>query len=110
METYARGEHVRVIERSIREIKERGRATCQGLSYERCPRIMIREIQAGIVKALNTFPRKDGISTTMSPGTIVDGREKPRLDIKNISFGSFAYVFTDTDNKMDTRGVWAIAI
>ena len=71
---------------------------------------MIRELQAGILIALNTFPRKDGISTTMSPGTIVDGREKPRLDIENICFGSFAYVFTDTDNTMNMRGVPAIEL
>ena len=45
----------------------------------------------------------------MSPGTIVDERGKPRMDIKRISFGSFAYVFTDTDNTMDTRGVPTIA-
>ena len=59
---------------------------------------------------MNTFPRKDGISTTMSPGTIVDGRGKPRMDIKRIIFGSFAYVFTDTDNTMKTRGVPTIAL
>ena len=71
---------------------------------------MTRELQAGIIKALNSFPSKDGISTTMSPRPIVDGRGKPRMDIKRISFGSFAYVFTDTDNTMDTRGVPAIAL
>ena len=74
------------------------------------PRIMIRELQAGIIKALNNFTRKDGISTTMSPGTIVDGREKPRLNIKKISFGSFAYVFNDTDNTMDKRVITAIVL
>ena len=46
----------------------------------------------------------------MSPGMTVDGRDKPRLDIKKISSGSFAYVFTDTDNTMDMRGVPAIVL
>ena len=32
------------------------------------------------------------------------------MDIKRIIFGIFAYVFTDTDNTMDTRGVPSIAL
>ena len=42
LETYACEEHVGLIERSINEIKERSRATCQVMQYKLCPKIMIR--------------------------------------------------------------------
>ena len=71
---------------------------------------MVRELQAGIVDTLNMFPSKDGVYKTESPGTIIDGRGKPNMNMKSISFGNFPYVYTDTDNTTNTRSILAISL
>ena len=62
LECYAREEHVGVIERSTRQVKERSRSTCQGLPYKRYPELMVKELQAGIINGLNMFPKKMGVN------------------------------------------------
>ena len=52
----------------------------QGFPYKRYPRLIIRELQAGIVNSLNVFPSNDGVSATVSPGKIVSGRENQRWE------------------------------
>ena len=107
---YARNEHVGEIEISIREIKERGRSTLQALPYNRIPKIMVKDLIYDIVHTLNAFPHESGISATISPGTIVNGRIKYTIGNKTISFGSHAYVHITTTNTTDSRSVPAIAL
>ena len=59
LEVYPNKEHVGFIERSIREIKERARATCQNLPYQRLTKLMAKELIFGIVTALNTFANEN---------------------------------------------------
>lgn len=56
LETYGRKEHVGYIEQSIRVIKERARSTYADLPFKRLKKLMIQELFAGIVCALNNFP------------------------------------------------------
>jgi hypothetical protein len=110
LEPYARNEHVGPIEISIREIKQRTRCTCQGLPYIRLPKLMVRELLAGIMKMMNAVPNMNGISDTMSPGTMVDGRSKLDVSLKRINFGSYAFIHIDTNNTMKSRSVPGIAL
>ena len=110
LETYAKNEHVGPIERSVREIKERCDATLQALPYDRIPKIMTQELICGIINIMNSFPSQTGISKTISPGTIVDGRSKMTINKKMISYGSYAYVYIDSNNNMNSRSVPAIAL
>ena len=110
LEVYPNKEHVGFIERSIREIKERARATCQNLPYRRLTKLMTKELIFGIVTALNTFANENDINSCVSPGMIIDGRGKPDMNVKRISFGAFAYVYTETSNTMAKRSVPAIAL
>ena len=73
---YMQNKHVVVIERSIQEIKEHKISTLQGLPYKRMPKLMIQELLAGFLNAINAFLNKCGIRTTANPGTLVDEREK----------------------------------
>ena len=71
---------------------------------------MVKELVAGIIYTANSFPTKGSVSENMSPGMIVEGRPKPDLNKKRINFGSFAFVYTGTNNNMKTRSVPAIAL
>ena len=80
LHTYAREEHVGIIERSVRSIKERCRSTVHGMPYKRMTILMVKSLVEGVVGMMNAFPSKQGISDTLSPSTIVEGKSK--LDLK----------------------------
>jgi hypothetical protein len=107
---YGRNEHVRVIERCIRVIKERARYTCHSIPYHYYTKLMIQALVATVIKWLNVFPNKNGISRTMSPSSIVEGKPNPDFNTKRIVYGSYAMVYIDTDNTMNSRSVLAIAL
>ena len=73
---YSRKEHVGPIERPIHTIRERWRSTSNGIPYRRITILMVRWIVEGIVEILNTFPSEGCISDTLSPSTIVEGKQK----------------------------------
>ena len=66
-------EHVPEIERRIRVVKERCRATRHSLPFQRLPKLLTIHIVFHAVKLLNFFPTKGGISETLSPKTIMSG-------------------------------------
>ena len=55
------------------------------------------------IKGLNDYPAKDGVSTTISPKTIVTGA--PALDYNDIKleFGTYAHVYEVHNIKNDTK-------
>ena len=59
---------------------------------------------------INTFWVQDGVSKTLSPDTILDGRHKMYMSQKIINIGSFAYIHFETTNTMKSRSVPAIAL
>ena len=69
----SRSEHVPVIERRIRVIKERVRSIRHSLPFKILPKIMIIEMVKYCIKWLNVFPSKGGINN-MSPRTVMVGR------------------------------------
>jgi hypothetical protein len=66
-------EHVPKIERHIRVVKEHCWATRHSLPFEQIPKIMAVHIVLNVVKLLNFFPTKGGLSETLSPKTIISG-------------------------------------
>ena len=59
---------------------------------------------------INTFSPQNGVSSTISPATIVLGRSKPDLKHDRITSGSYALVFVRTKNNMKSRSVPGIAL
>jgi hypothetical protein len=104
--------HVGEIERSIRTIKERLRSCVHGLPFKRLPKLMIIHMTSDIVRCLNQFPWKYGISDTMSPSTIVVGTGPPDYNNMRIEFGSYVQVFEDHSptNTPRARTLGAIAL
>ena len=107
---YGKDEHVGLIERSNRTIKNKARVMAHSTPYRKIPKVMTIGLIQGAVKWLNAFPSSTGISKTMSPSTIVLGLPKPNMKYKTIVFGAHAMVYTGTNNKMDARSIPAIAL
>ena len=107
---YGENEHVPVVERSIRTVKERCRTTCRAAPYTRYTTLMVQHLVTSRVSWLNKFPSKNGVSQTMSPATIVLGHAKPNMKTKRIPFGSYAMCYTQTSNDMKTRAVPGVAL
>ena len=66
-------EHAPEIERRVRVVKERVRATRHGLPHSRIPKLMVIYMVLNAVKILSFFPTKGGVSDTLSPKTIMSG-------------------------------------
>ena len=69
----AKSEHVADIERRIRVVKERARAARSRLPFRRIPELLTIWIVFQSVRMLNYFPSKGGVSSTLSPTTIMSG-------------------------------------
>ena len=110
MHIYGRGDHVPHIERSVRTINERSRSTCSGLPFKRITILMVRSLIEAINEVLDAFPSKNGISSTLSPSTIVEGKPKFDFGRAMITFGSYVLIYTGTKNSTKPISVPAIAL
>ena len=109
--TYAADEHVSVIERRNRTVKERMRSILAGLPYQQIPKIMLRGLSKKVKTVINQFPvRKGGVSNTISPEEIVEGKQKIDLSKKRVNFGQYVEIHDGTTNTSSERAVGAIAM
>jgi hypothetical protein len=83
-------------ERSIHTIKERLRACVHGLPYKHLTRLMITHLVSDAVHQLNQFPRKHGVSDTLSPTCILTGAPLPDYNALALEFDSYVQVFKDS--------------
>lgn len=90
--------HIGFIEESICVIKEQVRCTTYSLPFTCYPKIMIRYIVKWILRNLNAFPSKNGISETMSPAMLVHGQPQLDLSVPMLAYGTFIMTFTQSDN------------
>ena len=104
--------HVGEVERSIRTIKERLRSLVHGLPFKRLPRLMISHMVADSIRCLNQFPKKNGISATMSHATIVTGAPSPDYNAMRLELGAYVQVIEDSEptNTPRARYLGAIAL
>ena len=87
----SKSEHVPEIERGIRTLKERIRATISRLPYnQHLPRVIVREVVINAVMMLNAFPPRSGINTSMSPRTIISGVKLDYNKHCKMPFGDYA--------------------
>jgi len=103
-------EHVPEVERFIRTVKERTRATCNALPFKQMPARMITEMVKSSVMWLNVFPASDGVSTTLSPRTTVTGKTPDHNQHCRIEFGACAQTHEEHDNLMRPRTIGATAL
>ena len=110
LQVCAKGKHVPRIERDVRTVKEFCRSTWYAIPYPKYTILMVISLVQNMVKWLNAFPSKGGISEEMNPETIVTGASKPDFHRKRIHFGGYSMVYTGTENNMNSRTVPAISL
>jgi hypothetical protein len=103
-------EHVGEIERFIRTIKERVRATYNALPFRKIPGKLVTEMVNAGVYWWNSFPGNSGVSDCLSPGEIVLRRGLDYHKHCQLEFGEYVQTHEATDNSMAPRTVGALAL
>ena len=109
----AADEHVSMIERSIRTIKERTRSQIQFLPYIKYPRNMIIGCVVFSIKSLNNEIGMCQLSPDYSPHTLVTGQPPQTYKERTIlSFGDYAEVYAANNviNSNEERTTSAIVL
>ncbi len=104
-------EHEPTIERRIQAVKERTRVVRHLLAFTTIPVKMMTHMVFFVVKLLNYFPAKGGVSTQYSPTTIMSGQT---INYKQCSlpFGTYCQVHEEDRlcNSPVTRTSGAISV
>jgi len=104
-------EHEPFIERRIRVIKERVRSVRHSLPFTSVPVKMLTHMVFFVVKMLNHFPVKGGVSALYSPKTILSGQT---LNYKQcaLPFGTYCQVHEEDGprNSLVARTQGAISL
>jgi hypothetical protein len=85
-------EHVSEIERRIRVVKERCRATRHNLPFTRIPKLLTIHVVTNAVMLLNSFPTKGGVSDTLSLKTILTGESLDYKKHLRLQIGQYCQV------------------
>jgi hypothetical protein len=103
-------EHVPEIERCIGTVKERTCCTYNVLPFERYPPKLLIEMVFLSLFWLNAFPNKQGISRTISPRTIVTGKQIDYPTHCRVEFGQYVQTHEKHNDSMVTQTVGALAL
>ena len=85
-------------------------STCHAVSYPKYTMLMVMLLIQNMVKQLNAFPFKGGVSEEMSQETIVTDVSKPDSNRKRTPFDGYAMVYTGTENNTNSRTVPVISL
>ena len=110
LNTVSNNEHVPEIERQIRTLKERTRAIYCTLPFRKMPHRLIIEMLYAANYWLNMFPRKGGISKTMSPRTLLTGLTMNYNRHCRLEFGEYVQTHEEHDNSLNPRTIGALAL
>ena len=110
LNTTSNDEHVPEIERQIHTVKERTRAIYCTLPFKKMPRRLIIEMVYAASYWLNMFPRKGGVSKTLSPRTLLTGQTWSYTTHCKLEFGDYVQTHEEHDNSMATQTIGAIAL
>ena len=110
LNTVAEDEHVPEQERWNRTIKERIRCLYHSLPFNQIPILLLVEMVYYVVFWWNLIPPQGGVSTVMSPRSLITGF---RLDYNHhcqLEFGTYVQVHEVHDNTMRTRTTGALSM
>ena len=110
LNTTAEDEHVKVIERSVRTLKERSRARVNSMPFKRIPGRILIGLVIGATTCLNLAVAMNGVSVRHSPRYILTGKQAFYDKHCKVQPGEYAHVHESHDNGMPPRTVGAIAI
>ena len=100
---YPTEDHVYDVDRSICTVKKWVWSTIHRLPFTKISRIINTNVVVKVVKYLNQFPTKDGISETMSTLSMMTGRPRPNYDNLLLEFVTYLQAFEDNDPTNTTK-------
>ena len=103
-------EHVPEIERYIRTLKDRTRSGYNVLPFKYIPRMMLIQLVKVHNFWLNSFPHRDGVSSTLSPRYIMTGQKVDCAKHALLEFGAYVQTHESHDNTMQPRTVSAVCL
>jgi hypothetical protein len=103
-------DHIPDIECFIRTVKDRSRSTYRMLPFKYIPQIVLIQLVKNVIFWLNSFPARDGVSTTMSPRCIMTGQEIDYNKHVRLEFGKYVQTHEEHNNAMTDRTVGAICL
>ena len=87
------------------------RSILAGLPHKSVPKITIRGLANKVMSIINKFPaRKGGVSNTISPEEIVEGKRKIDLSHERVNFGQYVEIHDEIDNTASELSVGDIAM
>ena len=110
LHAHAANEHVGVIERRNRTVKERMRSIIAGLPCDKLPRALVIGIAKLVKKMLNRFPTKHGLCQDMLPASLLDGQRGLDLSKRRITLGACAQVWIGAKRDEMERSMHGIAL
>ena len=110
LNTVSNDEHVPEIERQIRALKEQTRAIYCTLPFRKVPCRLIIEMIYAANYWLSMFPRKGGISQTMSRRTLLTGLTMNYHRHCRVEFGEYVQTHEEHDNSLNPRTIGALAL
>ena len=110
LNTVSNNEHIPEIECQIRTLKERTRAIYCTLPFHKVPRRLIIEMIYAANYWLNMFPRKGGISQTMSPRTLLTGLTLNYHRHCHLEFGEYVQSHEEHENSLNPHTIGALAL
>jgi hypothetical protein len=112
LNTTSANEHVPKIERQIRVIKERVRATRHTLPFKVIPLLMLIDLIYSSTLWINAFPPKGDVSSSLSPRNIMTGIPFDYNKHCQLQFGSYVQVHEEPSpsSSMAARTVGAICL
>ena len=103
----AKDEHEKFIERNNRFVKERCQCIFADMPYKRIPKRMTIRMVYTAVFWINSFPRQEGVSDTMSPRLLLTG-VKPSILHAKYKFGEYFQTHERSKNDMTERTLDAV--
>ena len=79
------------------------------MPYKKYMKLITRSLVEFIINSRNSFPKKGGISKRQGTNTILLVNPSPDFNMKRISSGSYAMVYTGTKNTLKIRSIPSIA-
>jgi len=108
----SRNEHVGEVENSNKYLKQTVRSLLCSVGARRVPKAMVIAAMDLATTCSNAFPARNGISNSLSPSTIVTGRQPLNFNNLKVTFGSYVqiHIHNNPTNTMQPRTIDAIAL
>lgn len=108
----SRNEHVGDIENSNKYLKQTVRCLLTSTGARRVPKAMVIGAIDLATTCANAFPIDSGISDSLSPSTVVTGRQPLNFNNLKVTFGTFVqiHLHNHPTNTMQPRTINAIAL